>query len=608
MSRGLLATDAFLDVGVKSPFDEEKRSGKSFDELVFSFYQLSLTQPRKPEKESTINKVRNFIKLTEKQEHSALMTFVLLSPLIDMIFAHGTPRDLEKCRWSCKLMQSEMTRLMELLLESVREKMYFSPNGLFPGFLPTTGAAAAAAATAAAAGGDSSSKSKNPLPAASLTATTPSLTVSKCLHALTQKPSILLMGGVTKVEHVALAGSEVECFMVHRLQVERYANEATAADAVSSYVKHAEALALAAGKEDPGGDGIGLVSHKKNTVYKWSSCTRMLREKYNFCAVWYGGEIFCIGSSDSYGAASRGTAERYDVMSILHDPCSTSLPTRRWELGLLPRLVRDMAVCVLEHDLYLIGGYYQARKKVLITCTDEEGQKAAAAAAAAQQAYDSAVSGKVSMEGGVEEPPNLVWNVKHTFSDEVYIYKENPAELNNGSWVLQKAKLNVGRVSACSCFYRGSIWLAGGYSADGKDLSSVEVYNPVTKRWTLQKGHMVKPRSDFSLFVGDNVLYAVGGGDLNETVLTIERYNREEKSWELITELNEDRFGCAACYMEGFIYVFGGRNDSIYTWNAYNVRTDLWASCAMVEDERFLPRPFMRGQAVVVPPNDFNYY
>ena len=164
------------------------------------------------------------------------------------------------------------------------------------------------------------------------------------------------------------------------------------------------------------------------------------------------------------------------------------------------------------------------------------------------------------------------------------------------TWALQPGKLNTPRYSHASVAFAGKIWIAGGYDNDGNKLSSVEVYDTVTKKWdTIQS--MTRRRSSFKLAVVGGEIYAVGG----EGYASIEKLDKGLGVWRVVAEIGESRVFCGVCAVGPKIYVMGGRGlDS--TWNAFDVNARQWASANTSVEDRTLPRDFVLGQALTVPP------
>lgn len=69
-------------------------------------------------------------------------------------------------------------------------------------------------------------------------------------------------------------------------------------------------------------------------------------------------------------------------------------------------------------------------------------------------------------------------------------------------------------------------------------------------------------------------IYAVGGWKL----ASVERFNPQESSWELVTHMSGPRAGATAELVNGRIYVVGGRGDNgcLSSAEVYDIRIDQW--------------------------------
>lgn len=102
--------------------------------------------------------------------------------------------------------------------------------------------------------------------------------------------------------------------------------------------------------------------------------------------------------------------------------------------------------------------------------------------------------------------------------------------------------MNVARYDFACAEVKGMVYAVGGYGMDGNSLSSVEVYNPDTDKWTL------------------------------------------------IESLRRPRWGCFACGLEGKLYVMGGRSNftigNSKFVDVYNTERRTWCEmkngCVMV--------------------------
>ena len=83
----------------------------------------------------------------------------------------------------------------------------------------------------------------------------------------------------------------------------------------------------------------------------------------------------------------------------------------------------------------------------------------------------------------------------------------------------------------------GVIYAVGGQTKSGNSLSTVEVYDPITKRWKDAEA-MSMHRSRVGVAVMKNRLYAIGGYNGTERLNTVEVFDSETKRWSRVASMN----------------------------------------------------------------------
>ena len=163
-----------------------------------------------------------------------------------------------------------------------------------------------------------------------------------------------------------------------------------------------------------------------------------------------------------------------------------------------------------------------------------------------------------------------------------------------GEWNTLPTGLLKSRVGHASAALNGKLWVAGGQfsgtnaiadSPDYVNSTSVEYYDPITKRWNLGPS-MLAERIWFRLLVINNALYAVGG-DVDTTgrslIPTIERLNVISNRWEKIGEFRDVRRVFSTSAVDNKIYVFGGRDvnyGTLQDWDCFDCDSHEWESVA----------------------------
>lgn len=92
---------------------------------------------------------------------------------------------------------------------------------------------------------------------------------------------------------------------------------------------------------------------------------------------------------------------------------------------------------------------------------------------------------------------------------------------------------------------------------------------------------MVVRRAQFKLLVVNGELFAVGGDDATTHKTTIEKFNRVQQSWSIVTTFKEQRLMHSSTVAGSKIYIFGGMVSStkaLNTWDAFDVRSNKWDS------------------------------
>ncbi|VDP15474.1 unnamed protein product, partial [Onchocerca flexuosa] len=132
-----------------------------------------------------------------------------------------------------------------------------------------------------------------------------------------------------------------------------------------------------------------------------------------------------------------------------------------------------------------------------------------------------------------------------------------------------------------------------GVAAVGKSASSI-IYNSLG----LYKNEIFRFLIFFFFFfvflagagvtVLDGCLYAIGGFDDNAPLPSCERYNPEDNTWTLLTQMSCPRGGVGVASMGGQIYAIGGHDGVRYlnSVEAYDPVTNQWSSVATISQCR----------------------
>jgi N-acetylneuraminic acid mutarotase len=125
---------------------------------------------------------------------------------------------------------------------------------------------------------------------------------------------------------------------------------------------------------------------------------------------------------------------------------------------------------------------------------------------------------------------------------------------------------------------RGRIYAAGGYRVDHSSANTVEVYDPVTDRWSFA-APMPQGLNHPAAAVAEDRLYVLGGDDGRGAVATTYEYDPRSNSWAVRAPMPTPRSAPMAAVVGGRIYVAGGAPASAgRALEAYDPAGDRWTT------------------------------
>uniref|UniRef100_A0A182G0F0 Kelch-like protein diablo n=1 Tax=Anopheles albimanus TaxID=7167 RepID=A0A182G0F0_ANOAL len=133
----------------------------------------------------------------------------------------------------------------------------------------------------------------------------------------------------------------------------------------------------------------------------------------------------------------------------------------------------------------------------------------------------------------------------------------------------------------CFDFVVGLIFAVGGLTKNGESVSTVEIYNPTTKEWSMGEA-MTMLRSRVGVAVTNGKLYAFGGFNGTERLSTVEIYDPRQHRWSQGTAMHCKRSAVGVAALEDYVYVCGGYDGvtSLSTVERYCPKTDSWSTVA----------------------------
>ena len=134
----------------------------------------------------------------------------------------------------------------------------------------------------------------------------------------------------------------------------------------------------------------------------------------------------------------------------------------------------------------------------------------------------------------------------------------------------------------------GVLYAIGGRGLYGRPLAVVEAYNPVTDAWTLM-APMPAPNSMFGVGVVGGVVYAIGGNNYSDGsgLGTVEAYDPLANSWTPQPSMPTPRFSLDVGVVDGIIYAVGGYARGNATVEAYDPVSHTWTTKAPIPTPRY---------------------
>jgi hypothetical protein len=244
----------------------------------------------------------------------------------------------------------------------------------------------------------------------------------------------------------------------------------------------------------------------------------MIKARSQHNAVYHGSIVYSIGSRNN---PSNCTIESFNKTNIKEKELSEKLS----------RNLYNIATVIFNNKLLIIGGYF------------------------------------------VSSNANYILNT-------VYEIDMNDIISDNIKFLKQNKQLNTPRQFSAAITFDNKVFVCGGKGFDQKAIKSVEVFDPSngTGAWQIEdEDHqMTKGRWNFSLFVFNNELYAVGGDDDGENT-TIEKRDKVTMEWKIVTNHEKSRQHCASVLVGSKIFLLGGEGNEL-TFDFFDLESKVWQS------------------------------
>lgn len=133
----------------------------------------------------------------------------------------------------------------------------------------------------------------------------------------------------------------------------------------------------------------------------------------------------------------------------------------------------------------------------------------------------------------------------------------------------------------------GLIVAIGGLMHQSQSKSSVEIYNPLQKKWSSIEG-VVTLRTRVGVAVHQRQVYAIGGFNGQDRMDLVEKFDYDTSKWRKLSPLIRKRSALAAAFVSDRLYVCGGYdgNHSLSTMEMYDIKKNVWESGPSMDNQR----------------------
>jgi len=291
----------------------------------------------------------------------------------------------------------------------------------------------------------------------------------------------------------------------------------------------------------------------------WANKANMPTARDSCSASVVKGKIYVIGGCDA-NYVSLKTVEEYDPVNDTWTK-KADMPTARFTLS----------TSVINGKIYAIGGGKGVTCFSTVEIYDpvtDTWSKGLDMPTARRLLSTSVVNGKIYAIGG-----------DNKFGTCLSTVEEYDPTTN--TWT-RKSDMPTGRAGLSTSVVNGEIYAIGGIPVNVQAwnaLSTVEVYNPTTDKWT-KKTDMPTPRCVFSTCVVGKKIYAVGGALVQPSVVTskVEVYDPATDSWEEEIDMQFARGWLSVSAVSGKIYAIGGSTDVDFLQTVEEYTPEDWQS------------------------------
>ncbi|MEN6314994.1 MAG: hypothetical protein ABFD25_12190 [Clostridiaceae bacterium] len=258
----------------------------------------------------------------------------------------------------------------------------------------------------------------------------------------------------------------------------------------------------------------------------WVSASNMPAAKSEFVTGTVNGKIYAIGGSDYY-----------DQTVVEYDPLTDTWTAK----NNMDTWIESGASAVVNDKIYVIGGSIECcitdSVKEYDPATDTWSAKASMPTARCRLTA-SVVNGKIYAVGGLDDM------CRQSHAVEEY----DPA---TDTWTA-KASMPIDLAWCTSAAVNGKIYVFGG--------SFFLIYDPVTDTWTYSQPYNACIVSDAKAIAVEEKIYLIGGSFNGSTYNYMNVYDTGTDTWSAGVSLPMAKSSHGAEYVNGSIYVIGGRD------------------------------------------------
>ena len=129
---------------------------------------------------------------------------------------------------------------------------------------------------------------------------------------------------------------------------------------------------------------------------------------------------------------------------------------------------------------------------------------------------------------------------------------------SSNSWDKNIKPLPIPLHHASSATDGDKVYVIGGYTGDWIPSNKMFIYDPNTNNWTTGPFMPTERGSPVSDFV-DGKLYVIGGNSYDNSLSNVETYDLATGNWTILSPMPTARHHAASAVVSGEIYVIGGR-------------------------------------------------